>query len=138
ERWGRHVRARSIDGIAVFYQSDAYGQAGLAGLERAMKKRNLELVARGTVERNTVDVAKAVAAISKSEPQAVVMISAYKSCAAFIKAMRAAGYNPQFMNVSFVGSRALAHETGPAGRGVGITPVLPFPSNPPPPVSTES
>src|SRR5258708_13322851 len=57
------------------------------------------------------------------------MISAYKSCAAFIKAARAAGCNPQFMNVSFVGSRALAHEAGPAGRGVGISQVVPFPWN---------
>src|SRR5512146_302620 len=56
----RHLTAMSIDRIAIFYQNDAYGQAGLAGVERAMKKRNLQLVARATVERNTVDVAKAV------------------------------------------------------------------------------
>ena len=57
------------------------------------------------------------------------MISAYKSVAAFIKAMRAAGQNPQFMNVSFVGSKALAQEAGLAGRGVGISQVMPFPWN---------
>jgi ABC-type branched-subunit amino acid transport system substrate-binding protein len=57
------------------------------------------------------------------------MISAYKSCAAFIKAMRKAGYNPQFMNVSFVGSKALAAELGNDGRGVGISQVVPFPWN---------
>jgi ABC-type branched-subunit amino acid transport system substrate-binding protein len=70
-----------------------------------------------------------VKSISKVEPQAIIMISAYKSCAAFIKAMRAAGFNPQFMNVSFVGSKALAHETGVEGRGVGISQVVPFPWN---------
>ena len=111
----------------MFYQNDDYGKAGLAGVERAMQKRNLKIVATGTVERNTVDVAAAVKAIGKADPQGVVMISAYKSCAAFIKAMRAAGHNPQFMNVSFVGSKALAHEAGPAGRGVGISQVVPFP-----------
>ena len=89
----------------------------------------MKIVATGTVERNTTDVAAAVAAMGKVEPQAVVMVSAYKSCAAFIKAMRAAGYNPQFVNVSFVGSRALAHEAGPAGRGVGVSQVMPFPWN---------
>jgi branched-chain amino acid transport system substrate-binding protein len=120
---------QTLDRIAVFYQNDDYGKAGLAGVERAMQKRNLKIVATGTVERNTVDVAAAVAAIGKSDPQAVVMISAYKSVAAFIKAMRAAGYSPQFMNVSFVGSKALAAEAGPAGRGVGITQVVPFPWN---------
>jgi branched-chain amino acid transport system substrate-binding protein len=120
---------QTLDKIAVFYQNDDYGKAGLAGVERAMQKRGMKIVATGTVERNTTDVAVAVKAIGKLEPQGVVMISAYKSCAAFIKAMRAAGYNPQFMNVSFVGSKALAHETGPAGRGVGISQVVPFPWN---------
>ena len=120
---------QTLDRIAVFYQNDDYGKAGLLGVERAMQKRNLKIVATGTVERNTVDVAAAVAAIGKSDPQGIVMISAYKSVAAFIKAMRAAGHNPQFMNVSFVGSKALAAEAGPAGRGVGITQVVPFPWN---------
>jgi ABC-type branched-subunit amino acid transport system substrate-binding protein len=120
---------QTLDKIAVFYQNDDYGKAGLAGVERAMQKRGMKIVATGTVERNTTDVAAAVKAIGKLEPQGVVMISAYKSCAAFIKAMRAVGYNPQFMNVSFVGSRALAHEAGPAGRGVGISQVVPFPWN---------
>ena len=123
------LAGQTLNRIAVFYQNDDYGKAGLLGAERAMARRDLKIVATGTVERNTVDVAAAVAAIGKADPQGVVMISAYKSCAAFIKAMRAAGYNPQFMNVSFVGSKALAQESGPAGRGVGITQVVPFPWN---------
>ena len=65
--------------------------------------------------------------IAKIDPQAVVMISAYKSCAAFINAMKKANSNPQFMNVSFVGSKALATELGEAGRGVGISQVVRFP-----------
>jgi ABC-type branched-subunit amino acid transport system substrate-binding protein len=120
---------QTLDRVAVFYQNDDYGKAGLAGVERAMTKRNLKILATGTVERNTVEVTAAVNSICKADPQGVVMISAYKSCAAFIKAMRAAGCNPQFMNVSFVGSKALAHESGPAGRGVGISQVVPFPWN---------
>ena len=123
------MTGQTLDRIAVFYQNDDYGKAGLAGVQRAMDKRGLKIIATGTVERNTVDVAAAVKEIAKVEPQAVIMISAYKSCAAFIKAMRAAGSNPQFMNVSFVGSKALAQETGPAGRGVGISQVVPFPWN---------
>jgi len=120
---------QTLDRIAVFYQNDDYGKAGLAGVERAMQKRNLKIIATGTVERNTTDVAAAVASIGKADPQGVIMISAYKSCAAFIKAMRAKDYNPQFLNVSFVGSKALAHESGPAGRGVGVSQVVPFPWN---------
>jgi len=115
--------------IAVFYQNDSYGKAGLTGVERAMKARNMKIVALGTVERNSVDVAASVSEISAKDPQAVVLISAYKSCAAFIKAMKKAGSNPQFMNVSFVGSKALAAELGAEGRGVGISQVVPFPWN---------
>jgi branched-chain amino acid transport system substrate-binding protein len=123
----QHLTAMSVDKIAVFYQNDAYGQAGLAGVERALKKRKLEIVAKGTVERNTVEVAKAVQTMRQAQPQAVVMISAYKSCAAFIKEMKKAGSNPTFWNVSFVGSKALAKELDKEGRGVQISQVVPFP-----------
>ncbi len=74
------MTGQTLDRIAVFYQNDDYGKAGLAGVQRAMDKRNLKIIATGTVERNTVDVAAAVKAIAKVEPQAVIMISAYKSC----------------------------------------------------------
>jgi ABC-type branched-subunit amino acid transport system substrate-binding protein len=123
----QHLTAMSVNRIAVFYQNDSYGQAGLAGVERALKKRGLDLVARGTVERNTVEVKQAIEAINKADPQAVVMISAYKSCAAFIKDMKKAGASPTFWNVSFVGSKALAKELDAEGRGVQISQVVPFP-----------
>ncbi len=119
----------NVNRIAVFYQNDSYGKAGLAGVERAMEKRKMKVLATATVERNTVDVAAAVQTIGKADAQAVVMISAYKSCAAFIKEMKKAGSHPQFMNVSFVGSRALAAELGDVGRGVGISQVVPYPWN---------
>ena len=123
----QHLTAMSVNKIAVFYQNDAYGLAGLAGVERTLKKRNLQVVAKATVERNTVDVKKAIADINKANPQAVVMISAYKSCAAFIRDMKKTGANPTFWNVSFVGSKALAAELDKEGRGVQISQVVPFP-----------
>jgi branched-chain amino acid transport system substrate-binding protein len=122
-----HLVQQGIKNIAVFYQNDAYGKAGLAGVERAMKKRMLEIVATATVERNTTDVSAAVAKLAKSNTGAVIMISAYKSCGAFIKAMKAAGGLQQYWNVSFVGSRALSGELGDEGRGVQISQVVPFP-----------
>ncbi len=123
----QHLTAMSVNKIAVFYQNDSYGMAGFTGVERALKKRGLEIVAKGTVERNTVEVKKAIEEINKVQPQAVVMISAYKSCAAFIKEMKKAGANPTFWNVSFVGSKALAKELDKEGRGVQISQVVPFP-----------
>ncbi|MDB5727858.1 MAG: Extracellular ligand-binding receptor [Noviherbaspirillum sp.] len=122
-----HVTTLSIKRIAVFYQDDAYGKAGLDGVLRALKKRNLDVVAVGTVERNSVNVAAAVQKIKQSEPQAIVMVSAYTSCAAFIKAMLAEGKRPLFWNISFVGSQALARELGANAAGVNISQVVPAP-----------
>ena len=122
-----HLARQGINKIAVFYQNDAYGQAGLAGVERAMKKRGMAIAATATVERNTIDVKKAVDTLTKANSQAVVMISAYTSCAAFIREMKKAGATAQFWNVSFVGSKALANELGEEGRGVQISQVVPFP-----------
>jgi len=127
ERIVQHVSTMGMKKIAVFYQNDAYGKAGLEGVTRALTKRQLVAVAVSTVERNTVDVSKALDDILKAQPDVVVQISAYKSCAAFIKQARGKGYGGQFFNVSFVGSKALADELGEAGRGVVISQVVPFP-----------
>jgi branched-chain amino acid transport system substrate-binding protein len=123
----RHLTQQGVKKISVLYQNDAYGKAGLAGMERAMKKRNLQLAGTATVERNSTDVSAAVASLGKIDAPAVVMISAYKSCAAFVKQTQAAGKAPLFWNVSFVGSKALSQELGESGRGVQISQVVPFP-----------
>lgn len=124
-----HLTRLGVDRIAVFYQNDAYGQAGLTGVERAMAKRNLTIAGKATVERNTTNVTVAVQTLSKLNVQAIVMISAYKSCAAFIREMKRAKSLPLFWNVSFVGSKALASELGDDGQGTHISQVVPFPWN---------
>ncbi len=116
-----------IKNIAVFYQNDAYGKAGLEGVQRALKKMNVQMVETATVERNSLDVAKAVSTILPKRPDAVIEISAYASSAAYIKAMRKAGYTGQFYNVSFVGSQPLADALGKDGVGIVISQVVPFP-----------
>lgn len=114
--------------IAVFYQNDSYGQAGLAGVERALAKRNLKVHAKATVERNTVDVAAAVATMAATKPEVIVMISAYTSCAAFIKQAKANSIVASFVNVSFVGTQALAQALGADADGVMISQVMPPPT----------
>jgi branched-chain amino acid transport system substrate-binding protein len=130
ERIVQHLSTVGITKIAIFYQNDSYGKAGLEGVMRALTKRNLKPAASVTVERNSVDVAAPLAEILKAAPEAVIQISAYKSCAALIKQARAKAYGGQFFNVSFVGSKALAEELGDAGAGVTISQVVPFPYTP--------
>jgi branched-chain amino acid transport system substrate-binding protein len=115
--------------IAIMYQDDAFGQAGLAGVKRALEKRQIQLAGEGTFERNTVAVKAALLAIKKVEPQAVIMISPYKPAAEFIKLAKQIKFDATFVNISFVGSDALAKELGPVGAGVVITQVVPFPKD---------
>lgn len=142
--WVYHIRASYYDEtalivkqltqlglmrISVFHQNDAYGKAGLDGVVRAMKPLAIQPQAISTVERNSVDVAKAVKDLvsTGSPPEAIVMVSAYKSCAAFIRAARKAGYGGVFYNVSFVGTQALLDELGPDAMGVVVSQVMPYP-----------
>ena len=133
----RQLNNVGVQRIAVLYQNDAYGRAGLDGVTLALAARNLKPVATATVERNSVDVAKAVTTISAANPDAIVQISAYKSCAAYIRASRKAGYGSSFYNVSFVGTQALADELGAEGAGVVVSQVMPSPYAPSRPIARE-
>ena len=120
--------------IAVFRQNDSYGQAGLDGTTKALKALGLAPVAVGSVERNTINVADAVKAIVAAQPDGVVQISSYKSCAAFIREARKAGYGGQFFNVSFVGTKALSDELKSEALGVVVSQVMPYPFSPAVPI----
>lgn len=128
EAWVRHLTEDlKIKKIAIFYQDDAFGRAGLSGFKKAMEKRSLPIAAEGTYERNTVAVKTALLNIKKEEPEAVVMVGAYKPSAEFIKLSRKIGFDPVFVNISFVGASALAKELGEDGKGVIVSQVVPFP-----------
>jgi len=122
----QHLTAMSVNKIAVFYQNDAYGMAGLTGVDRALKKRGLEILAKGTVERNTVEVKKAVDEINKRTRRAIVMISAYKSCAAFIKSMKQAGSNPRSGTCPSWAARRSPRARQGGSRGADLRRFVPF------------
>jgi branched-chain amino acid transport system substrate-binding protein len=125
----RLTKDLSITKIAIFYQDDAFGRAGLAGVQKALQKRSMALAAEGTYERNTTAVRTALLAIRKADPQAVIMVGAYKPCAEFIKLAKQLKVAWRFVNISFVGSDALAAELGEQGDGVIVTQVVPFPGD---------
>jgi len=123
------LAALGLKNIAVFYQNDGFGKSGLEGVTAALKKHNLAPSAVGTVERNSVDVTKAVEAISKATPQAVVMVTLYKPTAAFVKAMKKAGQNPMLSTLSPVGAEQMVQELGADARGIVVSQVVPYPWN---------
>ena len=133
----KQLYSLGIKRVSVFHQNDSYGKAGLEGVQRALQKQGSAPASLGTVERNSVDVQGAVKDILAGKPDAVVQISAYKSCAAFIRAARSAGYAGAFYNVSFVGTAALAKELGSDAAGVAVSQVMPFPFAPTQPIVNE-
>jgi eukaryotic-like serine/threonine-protein kinase len=137
--------------IVVFAQHDAYGDAGYDGATKMLRKSgqaDVELL-RVNYERNSVDVDGAVRALVRYDQttvssrgprgqetvhqrhpvRAVIMVATYKAAARFIQKVKDAGVTALFLNVSFVGSNALADglkELGPTyADGVIVTQVVP-------------
>jgi len=128
EAWIKHLTEDlHVTSVAIFYQDDAFGRDGLAGVKAALDKRHMELAAEGTFERNTRAVGSAMRTLKRTEPAAVVMVGPYGPCAEFIKLAHKSGFDPIFVNISFVGASALAKELGPEGKGVIVSQVVPFP-----------
>lgn len=123
----RLIADLGISRIAVLYQDDSFGRSGLAGVRRALERRGLELVGAGSYMRNTTAVKGALLALRRQNPEAIIVIGAYQPSAVFTQWARKLGVTAQIANLSFVGSDALAAALGPAGNGVYITQVMPFP-----------
>ena len=115
-----------ITRVAVLYQEDSFGLNGLEGTRLALERRGLEPVAASHYPRNTRAVRGAVFKITAANPEAVILIGAYKPVVKTIELVRRE-LNPVFMTVSFAGSNALANELGPEGAGVYVTQVVPLP-----------
>ncbi len=123
----RLITDQGIDRIAVMFQDDSFGRAGYRGVLQALGRRDMAPVAIGLYPRNTTAVRTALLDLQQGDPEAVVIVGAYKPVAALIKWARHLGEEWTFVTISFVGSNALAEELGPDGDGVFVTQVVPFP-----------
>ncbi|HKX56662.1 MAG TPA: ABC transporter substrate-binding protein, partial [Xanthomonadales bacterium] len=123
---GYLVDQLGLDRVAVLFQDDTFGRDGLAAVERALLRRNLELAGDATYQRNTVAVKRAALDLRALKPEAVFIIGAYAPAAEFILLCRQIGFAPRFMTLSFVGSSALAEALGSNGKDVLITQVMPL------------
>ncbi|MGE4294286.1 MAG: ABC transporter substrate-binding protein [Campylobacterales bacterium] len=123
----RYLRSLGLTRVAVFYQNDSYGKTGLFAARSVFERHRIQLVAEGAYTRNTLSVGHALYEIAPHEPQAVIMIDAYKPGAEFIRQARKRGLeNALFAHVSFVNSDSLAAELGEAGmRNVLVAQVVP-------------
>ena len=117
-----------IERIAIMYQDDSFGREGFRGVRRALERRGLSLVAVGVYPRNTKAVKTGLLDLRSGQPQAVILVGTYQPVATLIAWAQTTSFNPIFVAISFVGSKALARELGPAGTGVLVSQVVPFPT----------
>ncbi|HEX8114127.1 MAG TPA: ABC transporter substrate-binding protein, partial [Kofleriaceae bacterium] len=132
-------------GIVVFAQHDSYGDAGYDGATKMLRKKgHNDEILRVSYERNTLDVDDAVSKVveynnatvrvgpndyaRKHPVKAILMVGTYKASAKFIQKLRERKIDAILINVSFVGSTALAEELKELGvnpGGVIVTQVVP-------------
>ena len=138
EHMVQQLTTLGMNRIAVMYQDDGFGKAGLAGVEAALAKRNLKLVVSAGYERNTDKVDDAVKAIKAADVHAVIMIAINKPAAAFIQRYREQGGGAQLYNISVVDPTELVKLAGlKNAHGLGISQVVPYPYQPLLPVVRE-
>ena len=119
-----------IDRIAVLYQDDSFGLAGLNGATKALDRRDMEPISVGFYPRNTLAVKAALLKLRDHDPEAVIMVGAYQPVATFVSwAKRIGMEDVVFITISFVGSNALANFLGRDGENVFVTQVVPFPTD---------
>ena len=94
-----------------------------------MDRRGLKLVGAAVYERNTLAIKTAVLDIRAQNPDAVIIVGSYQPSAEFTRWARHIGMDRVFINISFVGSNALARDLGPDGRDVVVVQVVPFPQD---------
>ena len=132
------VDVRRVDprAIGVFHQDDAFGEAGLVGVEEQLRRyrRNPAEMVKTTYQRNSADVAGALARIRKEgKLRAVVLVATYQAAIQFIQQAKDMGLNLIFTNVSAVGSNELAEALVGAGAGytsdVVVTQIVPLPNS---------
>jgi len=131
EHMVQQVTTLGMRRIAVMYQDDGFGKAGLEGVQKALARRDLKLSVAAPYERNTDKVDEAVKQVKASDAQAVIMISVNKPTSAFIQRYRESGGGAQLYNISVVDPAEIVKLAGLRNaHGLGISQVVPYPYMP--------
>lgn len=115
--------------LAIFYENDAFGQAGLAAFDASTKKRNIDNGARAVVERGAKDLAAAINVLKARQPEGIVMATAGSVSANFLRDLRAEGIHVPVMGYSVNDYANIVKVAGVENaRGTGFTQVMPDPA----------
>jgi branched-chain amino acid transport system substrate-binding protein len=132
-RWLVEVKKIRPAEIAVFAQQDSFGDAGFAGVAKALRNfgRAPDEILRVGYKRNTLELQEAIDGILKNRKtvKAIVTVAPYRPAAKFVEEIKRQLPDVIFSNVSFVGATAFADEMrqlgGKFASGVIVTQVVP-------------
>jgi len=138
----------NITKIGLFVQRDAFGLAGVKGAVKAVHKINGVSIIPAVPDipaddapadawkafwrmvpnykRNTIQVGRDARKLSGNRVEAVILVGAYRPCAAAINLWHKLDFEAVFINISFVGSRGLA-ERCKSLKNVYVSQVMPSP-----------
>lgn len=88
------VETAKLKSIAILYQNDSYGQAGLAGMRQRLGKYRMKAVAEIPVEPTERDLASHIMKIKNAGPEAVILWVAPTTAVISLKTAANIGFKP--------------------------------------------
>lgn len=125
----RHFSLVNQRRLALVHVDDAFGRDGAEGYRAGVQAAGVTSVYEGRFASDKPNLAEHVAALVKSEPQAVICIGASRRVAELIGLARQARVSAAFMTLSNNSSAGFARELGSHARGVIVSQVTPPPGS---------
>lgn len=125
-----HQTTLGVKDIAIVYQDDNFGRAGLKGFEAAMSHFRLKpaaVVAVDPAKLDELSVAARVAELGKSRPATVVLATAGKISSAVVAESLKIDLRPQFIGLSVVSASQLLNDLKGNTAGIIVAQVVPSP-----------
>lgn len=126
----KNFEATGVTRLALVYQDDNFGKEALPLVEQFIKThRGMSLVASLPYDRTNPDLAAQAEAVSKLNPQGVLVMAVTKPAASFIKSFRKLQPTTSIAVVSAADPEGLTKELGVEAKGTVVGLFLPHPGS---------
>jgi ABC-type branched-subunit amino acid transport system substrate-binding protein len=135
-----YLFAKGYRRIGFLGQADSYGKSGQVGVEEALGKHGLRIIASVAYRRNDQGantMTEQVSFLRSKGVDAVIAVAVYGPCSVFVQEARLSGWQVPIANVSFVNAEALLGLLRAQSRRTHVdltrnlinSQVVPFPSD---------
>ncbi len=122
------LKTTGVSNIAVVYEDDPFGKAGMQSAKIAFERQRVNPVIEQPFDVSKLDALGPVAEkVAKLQPTVIILITAGKPTTAFIKAYLKTGAPTQFFGISVISAETLVADLGENSHGIVISQVTPSP-----------